>query len=440
MLQRTYHNLADHGPTSAEQVRLWVQLLIALLVARLIYRILIYPGFVSPLRHLPGPKNNHYLLGQLVNQYRASTPTQLFQEWSSQWPDSPFIRFKGLANSDMLLVNTVEAHRQVLQTCGYDFQKPGFFARLVGEIAGTGLLFAEADDHKRQRRFVQKVFTPQNLRKLSPVFQCKAKELTTYLSSFLERSGEHEIEVQSIFTKATLDIIGVTTLGVELENLRTPDVKLDFLSCYNRMIEQSKWSALISFVNVQVPIRRWVPLEANRGFVRASNAVREILKECIRERMQAMLKHHDSGQRETIARDLSSYSIGERISGKSELSDEQILGHLMNFLSAGAMTWAVYPLATNQEIQDLLYAETRELCFNIPAQNYAIVDRLPYLHNFVRELLRLYSPEDADPEIRERYTDIPRKLVPNFEALEKMECTNPSDGYNVPWLTLSCEG
>ncbi|KAI1839369.1 hypothetical protein JX266_014420, partial [Neoarthrinium moseri] len=224
----------------------------------------------------------------------------------------------------MLLVKTVEAHRQVLQTCGYDFQKPGFFARLVGEIAGTGLLFAEADDHKRQRRFVQNVFTPPNLRKLFPVFQCKAKELTTYLSSFLERSGEHKIE----------DIIGVTTLGVELENLRTPDVKLDFLSCYNRMIEQSNWSGLISFINVQVPIRRWVPLEANRGFVWASNAVREILKECIRERMQAMLKHHDSGQRETVSRDLLSYLIGERISGKSELFDEQILGHLMNFLSA----------------------------------------------------------------------------------------------------------
>ncbi|KAI1856084.1 uncharacterized protein JN550_013906 [Neoarthrinium moseri] len=317
----------------------------------------------------------------------------------------------------MLLVNTIEAHRQVLQTCCYDFQKPGFFARLVGEIAGAGLLFAEADDHKRQRRFVQNVFTPPNLRKLFPVFQCKAKELTTYLSSFLERSGEHEIEVcanefislwfprlvwsrqvQSVFTKATLDIIGVTTLGVELENLRTPDVKLDFLSCYNRMMEQSKWSALISFINVQVPIRRWVPLEANRGFVRASNAVREILKECIRERMQAMLKHHDLGQRETVPRDLLSYLIGERISSKSELSNEQILGHLMNFLSAGhettagAMTWAVYVLATNQEIQDHLYAEIRELRSNNPAQDYTTVDRLPYLHNFVRELLRLYSP------------------------------------------------
>ncbi|KAI1850485.1 hypothetical protein JX265_013377 [Neoarthrinium moseri] len=298
----------------------------------------------------------------------------------------------------MLLVNTIEAHRQVLQTCCYDFQKPGFFARLVGEIAGAGLLFAEADDHKRQRRFVQNVFTPPNLRKLFPVFQCKAKELTTYLSSFLERSGEHEIEVQSVFTKATLDIIGVTTLGVELENLRTPDVKLDFLSCYNRMMEQSQWSALISFINVQVPIRRWVPLEANWGFVRASNAVREILKECIRERMQAMLKHHDLGQRETVPRDLLSYLIGERISSKSELSNEQILGHLMNFLSAGhettagAMTWAVYVLATNQEIQDHLYAEIRELRSNNPAQDYTTVDRLPYLHNFVRELLRLYSP------------------------------------------------
>lgn len=75
-------------------------------------------------------------------------------DWSSTWPDSPFIRYPILANKEILLINTVEAHKQILQTKCYDFVKPKFLGRLLGEIVGTGLLFAEGHEHKRQRKMV----------------------------------------------------------------------------------------------------------------------------------------------------------------------------------------------------------------------------------------------------------------------------------------------
>lgn len=74
--------------------------------------------------------------------------------WSSTWPDSPFIRYRVLANKEILLINTVEAHRQILQTKCYDFVKPKFLTRLLGEIVGTGLLFAEGHEHKKQRKMI----------------------------------------------------------------------------------------------------------------------------------------------------------------------------------------------------------------------------------------------------------------------------------------------
>jgi hypothetical protein len=42
----------------------------------------------------------------------------------------------------------------VLQTSCYAFEKPQWLSRIVGEIAGTGLLFAEGDEHKKQRRLL----------------------------------------------------------------------------------------------------------------------------------------------------------------------------------------------------------------------------------------------------------------------------------------------
>ncbi len=52
------------------------------------------------------------------------------------------------------MVNSMEAHRQVYQTKCYSFQKPSFFLRVVGEIAGTGLLFTEGKEHNRQRKMI----------------------------------------------------------------------------------------------------------------------------------------------------------------------------------------------------------------------------------------------------------------------------------------------
>jgi hypothetical protein len=71
-----------------------------------------------------------------------------------QWPEAPFIRYVGFFGSEVLLVNSVAAHRGVLQTKAYSFVKPAFFEKLVGEIIGKGLLFSVGAEHKRQRRLL----------------------------------------------------------------------------------------------------------------------------------------------------------------------------------------------------------------------------------------------------------------------------------------------
>lgn len=69
-----------------------------------------------------------------------------------------------VGNSEQLLVNSLEAHKEVLQTKCYSFFKPAFFARLVGEIVGKGLLFSEGDEHKKQRRLLAGTYTLEGYR------------------------------------------------------------------------------------------------------------------------------------------------------------------------------------------------------------------------------------------------------------------------------------
>lgn len=92
------------------------------------------------------------MLGQNVNQFRSGSPNEPYVSWVKQWPDAPLIRFFGAANKETLLVTSLAAHKEVLQTNCYEFRKPAFFVRLVGPIVGVGLLFTEGEAHKKTRK------------------------------------------------------------------------------------------------------------------------------------------------------------------------------------------------------------------------------------------------------------------------------------------------
>ncbi|KAI1136470.1 cytochrome P450 [Hypoxylon sp. FL0543] len=366
-----------------------------------VYRIFLYPAFFSPLRDIPGPKDNHFFFGQLIHMYKAETPIDQYMSWSATWPDSPFIRYLILANKEILLINTVEAHRQILQTKCYDFVKPKFLERLLGEIVGTGLLFAESHEHKRQRKMILNVFSVPNMKKLIPVFQQKAEEMTLFIQRKMKEDDSGNLEVQKIFSKATLDAIGVAALGIELENLRSEELKLDFLQCYFRMLAQPPLSALISFIHVHVPIRKFIPLEANWGFMRAMRGVHSMLNQCIEERIRDVKSADREKVGGTESRDLLTYMIEEREASAEELTIADIRGHLQNFLSAGhettsgALTWASYVLATRPDIQDKLRDEVIQKLGTSGTPGYTEIERLTFLKNFLQEVLRVYTPAPA---------------------------------------------
>jgi len=140
------------------------------------YRIILYPRSFSPLRHIPGPTNNFPLIGQFKHIVSSCSPSSVFLEWSARWPNEPFIRYLGPLNKEILLVNTPEAHKEVLMTHCYSFRKPSLFRHLVEDITGPGsLLFSEEHESKRYRKILSgECFIPVLFYPLS----CCAKWLT----------------------------------------------------------------------------------------------------------------------------------------------------------------------------------------------------------------------------------------------------------------------
>jgi len=271
-------------------VALLVGFFVAQLVARQIYQLFVYPCFVSPLRHLPGPKDHHFLLGQVVNQIRSGSPNQPYLFWMRRWPRAHLIRYFNVANSDAVLVASLAAHKEILRDKTYSFQKPPFFARLIADIIGLGLVFAEGDEQKSQRKVLLGLFSPSHLKALLPLFRSKARDL----SHLIDRTVETDsgiVELMSLYSKITLDIMGDFALGVELDNLnpagRETEERRSFHNCYPEVFAPAGLGQVLMGINGVVPIR-WIPVEANRRFIRANKTIHSQLTVIIHDRIQTV--------------------------------------------------------------------------------------------------------------------------------------------------------
>jgi hypothetical protein len=187
-----------------------------LFVVYLVYRLFIYGRYVSPLRHLPGPKvralplnpihdsrrvpaieynanarrapdlapqNHNPLLGQALTQYGVPNPNAAATAWARQWPGAPLLRVPGPLGAELVLANTHAAQKEILQGKTYAFAKPAWLLRALSGTIGLGMLFAEGEEHVQQRRAFAPMFSAAHLHGLVPV----VREKTLKWCDVLER-------------------------------------------------------------------------------------------------------------------------------------------------------------------------------------------------------------------------------------------------------------
>ncbi|KAI0160442.1 cytochrome P450 [Xylariaceae sp. FL1272] len=375
-----------------------------------VYRTFIYHNYFSPLRHLPGPSNNHWLFGQSINLLKANSPTELYIKWMLENPDAPFIRYLSFGNKEILVPNSPNAHKEILQTHGYKLRKPATWLRMTKEMAGEGVIVMEFDKHRRHRRLLNGPFAVGSIKRLEPVFQSKAGEVAQLLDRAIQagtgRSGV--IDCTDTFSKTTLDIMGITVLGIDLGNLAATQFgskqrgldrgnRYGFHEAYENIFVLSNLGKLLMVGNGFVPLR-WLPFQANRSFKFATSWLQNYLTNLLRKRQHDIRSEMDSDTYEKKeSRDLLSFLIEESLLGGSaeHATEVELVGDLLKFMIAGhdtsanALSWALCVLARRQDIQSALRAELSTLRY---CYSFTDIDRLRYLDNFIKECLRLYPP------------------------------------------------
>lgn len=103
---------------------------------------------------------------------------------------------------------TTSATIQHVLTNSKIYIKPELERKTLENILGQGLLTAEGELHKRQRKVLSPAFGTGYVREIVPIFTEKANHLVAVLAEQLNSQKADGIEVFAVLSRCTLDIIG----------------------------------------------------------------------------------------------------------------------------------------------------------------------------------------------------------------------------------------
>ncbi|KAF3491368.1 cytochrome P450 3A9 [Arthroderma uncinatum] len=348
-----------------------------------IYHVLIYPFAVSPLRHLPTPK------------FAGDSPNAAPLDWMRQFPDADLIRPLMFGNTEAVLVNSPRALREVSQTHCYSFVKPGFLFRTAGSFVGeTGIFFAEGDVHRQQRRILAGPFLVGNIKKLLPVMASKGDQLSKIMGAQVSNEHGVVVEVSSFLAKATLDVIGKTVMGLELDSLSKGS---EFDERYSDIMLVTPIDQIMLALDNWFPARKWIPIEANRRFLHGNQVIKQMLEEHVKQRAFA-LRVKCPTEKDLPGDDLLTLIIRGYLDRGESLCEDNLVSQLRTFMVAGhesssnAVMWCLHLLSIHPIVQDRLRSAINATVVQGQDYTYEEIQSIDYLDCFLKEVLRLFPP------------------------------------------------
>lgn len=252
-----------------------------------------------------------------------------------------------------------------------DFITTPIFKRIVN----NGIVTAEGDHWKRQRKIMQPAFHATRIQSYADVMAQYTQEM---VDSW--QNGE-KVNLTKAMKQLTQRIIAKTMYDVDVEEQLE---QIDGLM-------YTAFSEAEAQLNSRIPMPAWIPTTPSRWRqARAIKKLRALLQEIIDERRAS---GEDKG-------DLLSMLLQVRYDDGSPMDDEQLLDECMTMFVAGhettssTMIWIWYLLTQHPDAAAKIYAEIDDALGEQTVTFEHLAD-MPYGEMVVKEALRIYPPAAA---------------------------------------------
>ncbi|KIO34087.1 hypothetical protein M407DRAFT_17000 [Tulasnella calospora MUT 4182] len=362
---------------------------------------------LSPLINLPGPESYGSIIWGNMAEVVKAPPLALHEEWFDKYGHT--ITFRGLFLAPRLSTKDPKALAHIINHC-YEYPKPSEMRSMLSSIFGKGVLFAEGDDHRRQRKIMNPCFGLGRIRDLMPVFYDKAFELRDiWVRQVVEGGpGDREIDVLVWLTRTTLDVIGLAGFGYEFDTLANGE-KNELVRAFMDLFSPNQDISILRLVLSFIPILDRIPTERERITAQSKAIVDRIGIQLVRDKRAAIVAASggEGGvEKKTVeGQDLLSVLIKANmatdVNDSERMSEEEVMGQICTMLIAGhettatSVTWLLYDLSRPQyqHIQTKLREELLTLTSERPTMEE--LNNLTYLDAVVRENLRYRTVVDS---------------------------------------------
>lgn len=269
-------------------------------------------------------------------------------------------------------LNHPELIHQILVDDHQHMYKSRVTKRVLEPVVGNGLFTNDGESWKRQRRLAQPAFHSRRIGAYADIMSSYAAMMTEAWQD------EAQLDIDLEMTALTMRIIAKTLFDADVsgEERDVGDAITAVLSTVNMRF------------NRLIPRPDWLPTEENRRFRRDVQHLDRIIQRFIDERRASGVDKGDL---------LSMLLLALDDDGTGGMTDKQVRDEAMTLFGAGhettanALTWTLYALSQNPEVEarlhdevDLVLAGRRPTLDDLP--------KLPYTEMVVKEAMRLYPP------------------------------------------------
>jgi cytochrome P450 len=297
--------------------------------------------------------------------------------WGEDFYEEGIVAYRWLGVETAFVMDP-ETIQTILLDASGSYSKQPLNDEVLGAAIGGGLLSAEGEDWRWQRRLTAPMFRAEDMLGFVPDFAAAATPM-------LERWGEAgpgaPQEIDRDMTRVTFQALQDTVLGASLGE----DDRSFIEDASAKFLVHSIWKVALS--SLRLP--PWLPHPGARSMARDGQTMRGVAERVLAKARASGAYGNDLLQRLISARDPATGDA---------MPDELVVDNLVTFLVAGhettsqALTWSLYLLALFPEWQE----RVREEVFSVMRKGARVsrenIGNLLLLDQVFQEAMRLYSP------------------------------------------------
>ncbi|KAJ7753349.1 cytochrome P450 [Mycena maculata] len=353
-------------------------------------------------KNIDGPRSKSLILGNLLDLIAPITGRDWQIDAANRY--GGVVKIKGLFNRPSLLVSDPMALHHILVKEPTIFEEWPAFTTTNSLLFGDGLVATIGEQHRKQRKMLNPVFSWKYLRGMSPTFFTIGKELEQFLHLKVA-GGPQEIEMTACVTQTALEFIGQNGFGHSFGSFSgSKNPKHAFAEAVKE---------LAATVSVMVPAAPFLPLVVRLASPRLRRRFVEIMPFALIQKLRYIVDIMAGHMEQIFLEKKQSLSQGghgqaqqhdimtvllkanQDSSACDRLTDEELLGQMATLVftatdtTSGAISRLLHLLAQHPEVQNKL---VEEITAHDEEPDYDTLASLPYMDAVIRETLRVFPP------------------------------------------------